>query len=146
MLRNRDKSIIPDKNAFRILIFDERCAPVVKNLQDGKQGGRFTKEFSYTRETVTKMVMWCREHDLKPVLVNLPVTNEMAKNFSKEFLDAFYYDHILKLVQELNVKFIDLQENERLTDYLLYLDSCRLNKAGREIITKRLLAEVNKQV
>ena len=37
MLRNRDKSIIPDKNAFRILIFDERCAPVVKNLQDGKR-------------------------------------------------------------------------------------------------------------
>ena len=150
---NNDRDICVNENDLEAIEADayKRCKSwmqefALKNLQDGKQGSRFTKEFSYTRETVTKMVMWCREHDLKPVLVNLPVTNEMAKNFSQEFLDAFYYDHIHKLVQELNVKFIDLQENERLTDYLLYLDSCRLNKAGREIITKRLLAEVNKQV
>ena len=148
---NSDRDVRVNENDLEAVAADayKRCAAwkqefALDNLQDGAQSNRFTEEFAYTREIVAKMITWCREHDLKPVLVNLPVTKEMANNFSNEFLDAFYYDHINKLSQDMDVKFIDLQKNDKLTDYLLYLDSCRLNKAGREIVTKVLLAEANK--
>lgn len=146
---NRDRDVCVNENDLEAVSADayKRCNAWKKefaldNLQNGEQGRKFLNEFTYTCEIVANMIKWCRENDLKPVLVNLPVTRELAENFSKEFLDVFYYDHIYKLTQEFNVKFIDLQKYDKLTDYLLYLDSCRLNKAGREIVTKLLLAEV----
>ena len=148
---NRDRDVCVNENDLEAVAADayKRCKAwkrefSLTNLQDGAQGRGFSEEFDYTCEIVAKMVRWCREHDLKPVLVNLPVTNEMENNFTEEFLDAFYYNHVNKLAEDLNIKFINLQKNDKLKDYLLYLDSCRLNKAGREVVTKLLLAEAKK--
>lgn len=105
------------------------------------QSEKFKDAFDYTTDIVNKMASWCRERGLKPILVNLPVTNEMKSCFSKEFLKVFYYDNIKRISK---VPFIDLQSNAGLSDYLLYLDSCRLNKVGREIVTKILLREAVK--
>lgn len=111
------------------------------NLSDASQGEKFIDEFEYTTGIVKDLISWCRERGYKPILVNLPVTAEMECSFSEDFLQAFYYDHISKVG---NVPFIDLQSNAKLTDYLLYLDSCRLNRAGRQVITKILLREADK--
>lgn len=111
------------------------------NLSDAKQGEKFKDVFEYTTGVVKEMISWCRERGYKPILVNLPVTAEMESSFSESFLQAFYYDHINKAG---NAPFIDLQANARLADYLLYLDSCRLNRAGRQVITKILLREADK--
>lgn len=117
----------------------------LKDLKDGRQSVKFTGEFSYTIGIVKDMIEWCSERGYKPIIVNLPVAKEMKNFFSQEFLDAFYYDCLKKAIgnNEANVKFIDFQKDERLSDYLLFLDSCRLNKAGREIITRLLLKEIN---
>lgn len=117
----------------------------LKDLKDGCQSVKFTGEFSYTIGIVKDMIEWCSERGYKPIIVNLPVAEEMKNFFSQEFLDAFYYDCLKKAIgnNEVNVKFIDFQKDERLSDYLLFLDSCRLNKAGREIITRLLLKEIN---
>ena len=111
------------------------------DLSDAFQGKRFDDAFAYTTTIVEKMITWCKEKGFNPVIVNLPVASEMICNFSQEFLNAFYYENIKKIVQECRVEFIDLQKNEKLSNYLLYLDSCRLNKIGREIITKLLLVK-----
>ena len=115
----------------------------LKNLRNGRQGDKFCKEFSYTAGVVKDMVLWCLKRGYRPIIVNLPVTAEMEKHFSQEFLNAFYYGQIKNILDSVgnDVSFIDLQKNEKLSDYLLYLDSCRLNKAGREIITKILIRE-----
>ncbi len=113
----------------------------LSNLTDAYQGELYKDTFSYTGGIVRDMIKWCVERGFKPVLVNLPVSSEMESNFSKEFLDRFYYDHIREAG---NVPFIDLQSKSQLSDYLLYLDSCRANKAGREIITRVLLREAGK--
>ncbi len=115
------------------------------DLSAASQGGRFIDTFVYTTSIVGEMVAWCKKRGLKPVIVNIPVASEMVRSFSQEFLNVFYYENIKKIVQKYRVGFIDLQKKEKLSDYLLYLDSCRLNKIGREIITKLLLDEVRKQ-
>ncbi|MCI9361686.1 MAG: hypothetical protein HFG65_12165 [Hungatella sp.] len=120
----------------------------LSNLQNGNQGDWFSDEFAYTTEIVSNMIIWCKERGYRPVLVNLPVSAELGAGFSSDFLDSFYYRNIKKAVDKSkygNVPFIDFQKNEKLSDYLLYLDSCRLNKIGREIITKLLFREVERR-
>ncbi len=117
----------------------------LQNLVDPLQGEKFKDSFAYTTNTIIEMVIWCQQKGLNPMLVNLPVSSEMHNMFSEDFLDAFYYDHIDRIIKETGIKFIDLQKDKRLSDYLLYLDSCRLNKPGRGIITRILLSECKKQ-
>ena len=111
------------------------------NLNDASQAKRFKEEFEYTTGLVKEMISWCEERRYKPIIVNIPVSGEMERSFSKEFLEAFYYNNVKRAG---NVPFIDLQSNTRLSDYLLYLDSCRLNRAGREVITRILMQEAKK--
>ncbi len=121
----------------------------LSNLSYSSQGERFAHVFAYTTGIVAEMISWCRQRGYRPILVNLPVAKELKDNFSKEFLDAFYYDNIEKALNKSGIEdvpFIDLAINEKLSDYLLYLDSCRLNKAGREIITKVLLQKAGNMV
>ncbi len=113
----------------------------LSDFQDGSQADKFIDSFKYTTQTVSEMIAWCLEKGYRPVLVNLPVSSQMLVNFSGEFLNAFYYDNI-KAANQKKVPFIDLQEDPLLSDYLLYLDSCRLNKAGREVVTRLLLRQV----
>lgn len=113
----------------------------LNNLNDASQAKRFKEEFEYTTGIVKEMVSWCEERRYKPIIVNLPVSGEMERSFSKEFLEAFYYNNVKRAG---NVPFVDLQSNTRLSDYLLYLDSCRLNRAGREVITRILMQEAKK--
>ncbi len=116
----------------------------LNNLSDGTQGRKYEKAFDYTTNIVKEMVIWCQNKGYLPVIVNLPVTKEMERQFSQEFLDAFYYNHLDRIIQDTGVKCIDLQKNEKLSDYLLFLDSCRLNKAGREVVSRILLKSIEK--
>ena len=130
---------------------DKRCRAwmhefAFADLCDASQGKRFTNTFVYTIGIVGEMVAWCKERGFKPILVNIPVASQMVRGFSQEFLNVFYYGNIIKITQKYGVGFIDLQKNEKLSDYLLYLDSCRLNKMGRKIITKLLLEEARKVI
>ncbi|MCI8402818.1 MAG: hypothetical protein HFI38_12140 [Lachnospiraceae bacterium] len=121
----------------------------LRNLSDGSQGERFLNVFTYTTEIVANMISWCKERGYRPVLVNLPVAEKMKNSFSNEFLDTFYYNNINRAINKSkmeDVLFIDLQKSEKLSDYLLYLDSCRLNKAGREIVTKVLLRKAGNMI
>lgn len=116
----------------------------LKNLQDPYQAEKYAEEFSYTTGIVEDMITWCKKKGYKPLIVNLPVSFEMKRYFSDEFLSEFYYKYVYEISKEYDVKFINLQKNTKLSDYLLYLDSCRLNKPGREIITTLLLEESQK--
>ena len=116
----------------------------ITSLNDKNQAKGFKAPFSFNVKTVGEMISWCKERGFKPVIINLPVTAELKDLFSKEFLDAFYYDQINAILNTYKVSFIDLQQNPKLSDYLLYIDSCRLNKVGREVVTKLLIDESRK--
>lgn len=137
MVNENDKEAV-EADAYK------RCKAWVQefgldNLSDMEQGEKFRESFEFNTSIVSRMAAWCKERGYKPVLVNLPVSSEMINGFSKEFLDVFYYENIKKFD---DVPFIDLQAEEKLSDYLLYTDSCRLNKPGRGIITKLLIRKV----
>ena len=142
---DRDYALVMNENDREAVEADayQRCQSWMQefdlnNLTDAEQCKKFQPIFEYTTGIVKEMVLWCQERGFRPILVNLPVSSEMKKSFSEEFLKAVYYH---PMDQIGNVPFIDLQSDERLEDYLLYLDSCRLNAAGREIITRNLLKE-----
>lgn len=130
---------------------NERCKSWIRefsleDLGDASQGMGFADSFAYTTGIVGEMVAWCKEREFNPVIVNIPVTSEMLHCFSEEFLNAFYYENIKRVSRGHGVEFIDLQKKEKLSDYLLYIDSCRLNKIGRKVVTKLLLDEVSRAV
>ena len=116
----------------------------LSDLNNPSQAKYYSAELQYTTGIVSDMIRWCKYRGFNPVLVNLPVTNVLIDQFSTEFLHAFYYNSVEHVCSQ-NVPFIDLQDIGKLGDYLLYLDSCRLNKKGREVVTKTLLRELDKR-
>lgn len=146
--RINDYKVNVNENDYEAVEADayKRCSAWEKefgltNLRDARQADRFKEEFAYTTTIVSQMIDWCLEKGFYPVLVNLPVTTQMENFFSEEFLDAFYYNNIKK-ANIKDVPFIDLTNTARLNDWFLYLDSCRLNGAGRKIITTHLLRQL----
>jgi len=116
------------------------------NLEDLKSDiipNTYKEKFDITCQIVSEMIEWCLSHGLRPVLVNLPMSSEMNSFFSKEFLNVFYYNNIAK-ANKHKIPFIDLSNEKMFSDYLLYIDSVRLNRVGREIVTKRIIFELKK--
>lgn len=113
----------------------------LSNLKDPNIPQRYEEIFNKTISIVSVMIEWCLENGYKPVLVNLPISNELNSYFSEEFLKVFYYNNIEKANTRV-VPFIDLNKEEKLRNYLLFLDSCRLNKSGRQIVTKVLIKKL----
>lgn len=105
------------------------------DLQDASALGKFEKKFQITTSILKDMIAWCHDNHFRPVLVNLPISSELANLFSKEFLYEIYYKNLESVINK-GTPTIDLSKNEKLSDYYLYLDSARLNSAGREIVTK----------
>lgn len=113
----------------------------LKDLTNSQAHENYIDIFEVTTGIVKSMIEWCVNKGLSPVLVNLPMSNEMNENFSEDFISTFYYKNILKS-NEKKIPFIDFNKNLRLRDYLLYIDSVRLNRAGREVVTKLLIKEL----
>lgn len=105
------------------------------DLRDASQLGKFNDIFTATTHNIAEMIAWCKSKGYRPVLVNLPISQELEKMFSKDFLEEIYYKNINAANME-NVPFIDFSRNKKLSDYYLYIDSARLNRSGREIITR----------
>lgn len=110
----------------------------IDNMRDVKITPEISKAFISNQKTVTSIIEWCLHEGLNPIIVNLPITNELKACFSNDFLYEYYYKNILSANKE-NVPFIDFFLEEKLSYYFLYVDSARLNKPGREIITNIII-------
>jgi hypothetical protein len=113
------------------------------NLSSTHISTDYQHKFDITCGYVQEMIEWSIKNNFHPILVNLPISSAMRSFFSKEFLDVYYYNNIIR-ANTMNIPFIDLWHDERLQNYLLYIDSIRLNRAGREIVTKIIINEIKK--
>ena len=105
-----------------------------KNRDDIQQNIRIMKE----------MIEYCKQHDLSPVIVILPVT----RNLSSRFADDYLQTHVLRYINEsakAGAPVKNYLKDDRFTDPSLYINSFFFNKTGRKAFTKVFVEDLKKQ-
>lgn len=107
--------------------------------------GFFDKKFQpYENEAVSilkNMIDFCIERNLKPVLITVPMSRFLSKEFSEEFRQKLLYDFVKK-VNDKNIPFLDYMFSSEFSDSELYYDSFFLNLRGRKLFTRKVLKDL----
>lgn len=88
-----------------------------------------------------RMLEYCVKYQFKPVIAILPVTDYLASRFSEEFIN----DHIIKYLKEANVvdaPILNYLRDDRYASSYLYINTFFMNKVGRQLFTKSLIADL----
>jgi len=97
---------------------------------------------AYNTNLLTKMISFCLERNLKPVIVLPPVTKALGSKFSETFRENYIYSFIRK-VNTQQVPFLNYFDDERFADSDLYFNSVFLNAKGRRLFTNTVLRDLN---
>jgi hypothetical protein len=109
-------------------------APLSPTLKEGRKK---------SVEDLQKIIDFCLERRLKPVLIFPPMTNYLTRLFSETVRETYIYSFI----REANVKnipFLDYLDDSRFTDSSLYFNSFFLNLRGRTLFTAQILEDLKK--
>ena len=88
------------------------------------------------------MISFCKERDIKPVLVLPPMYHTLASKFDINARKVLL-DDLLKTLDDKTVKFINYMDDSRFShDITLFQDSFLLNKKGAKKFTKIVLADI----
>ena len=105
------------------------------------------KYIPYREESVSilrQIVEYCKERNLKPVLLTIPMSEYLAKKFGADLRQKMVYD----FVEELNidgVMFLDYMFDPRFDDPSLYNGSFFLNLNGRKLFSAQLMKDLGLQ-
>lgn len=98
----------------------------------------------YKEEAVAilrQMIEYCKERNLKPVLLTIPMSKYLAKKFSADFGQKMIYD----FVSELNLDglmLMDYMFDSRFDDPSLYNGSFFLNLKGRKLFSTQVMKDL----
>lgn len=93
-------------------------------------------------EILNDMISFCKERDIKPVLVLPPMYHTLASKFDINARKVLL-DDLLKTLDDKTVKFINYMDDSRFShDITLFQDSFLLNKKGAKMFTKIVLREL----
>ena len=88
------------------------------------------------------MISFCKERDIKPVLVLPPMYHTLASKFDSNARKVLL-DDLLKTLDDKTVKFLDYMDDTRFShDITLFQDSFLLNKKGAKKFTKIVLDDI----
>ena len=113
------------------------AAAVIDFVIDGKY-------IPYREESVSvlrQIVEYCKERNLKPILLTIPMSEYLAKKFNADFRQKMVYD----FVEELNidgVMFLDYMFDSRFDNPSLYNGSFFLNLKGRKLFSSQLMKDL----
>ena len=85
-----------------------------------------------------EMLEYCKSQGFKPLIMILPVT----ENLSSRFTDEFFQDHIFRYIEAanaINAPILNYLKDERFTAPDLYINSFFMNKKGRHLFTKEII-------
>lgn len=99
--------------------------------------------FIKTQSLLEEMINYSLSNELKPVIVIPPCSKELNDFFSDEFLKEILYSNIEKANKKL-IPVLDYLKDPEFQDYHLYINSDFLNVSGRELFTKRVVADLKK--
>lgn len=88
------------------------------------------------------MISFCKERDIKPVLVLPPMYHTLASKFDKHARKVLL-DDLIETLDDKSVKFLNYMDDSRLShDITLFQDSFLLNKKGAKKFTKIVLRDI----
>ena len=99
--------------------------------------------FRKTQSLLEEMINYSLTNELKPVIVIPPCSKELNNFFSDNFLKEILYSNIEKANKSL-IPVLDYLKDSEFQDYHLYINSDFLNVNGRELFTKRVVADLKK--
>ena len=96
------------------------------------------EEFKSRRTTLDNMIVFCKERQLKPVIVVPPMHHSLREllpnDFKKQYVDDFLMD--------LDAQILDCMDND-IRDMDGYFDTALfLNKKGAKLFTKQVLTDI----
>lgn len=118
-----DKEFNTDSNHFQ---------PSKKNLEDVE------KNIAVLRNTID----YCLKEHLRPILVLLPLTEELGSRFSDEYVQ----DYVVSYIDRANphhVPFLNYLRDKRFTNPELYINSFFFNTKGRSLFTEQFLKDIS---
>ena len=108
---------------------------------DAPLSGQHCKEQENRIQVLKEMIVFCRERDLKPVLVIPPVHPSLRKRLSAHCRENYIYSFIRKANVQ-HVPFLDYMDDERFNDDKCFLNSFFMSKEGAKMFTKTILEDL----
>lgn len=93
------------------------------------------------RKLWREVIDFCTERGYKPVFTILPVTKHLSAYFSDTFKENYIYSFLREI--ERDVPLLDYSNDKELCEDDLYFNSFFHNKKGRELMTKRVAADLH---
>ena len=107
-----------------------------------------SKYSPYRDESVAilrQIVEYCKERNLKPVLLTIPMSKYLAKRFDIDFRKKMVYDFVCELNID-GLMFLDYMFDVRFDDSSLYNGSFFLNLKGRKLFSTQLMKDLRLQI
>lgn len=101
------------------------------------------KDIQMNIDVLENMLAYCVQHELKPVILILPVTEYLSSQFSDEFLK----NHILAYIDKANIvnaPILNYLKDERFIAPEYYINSFFMNRAGARKFTKVVINDLGK--
>lgn len=92
-------------------------------------------------QLLRKTLVYCQEHDFRPIITILPVTEYLSSRYTEDFLNK----HILRYIDDANVvgaPVLNYLKDSRFTSPDLYINSFFMNKKGRMLFTKEIIHSI----
>lgn len=95
-------------------------------------------------EILKRMLNYCSQKGLRPIVVIPPFSRRLNQYFSDEFKEKIISDYIVKITDEMNIPFLNYQDNELFQDVPeLFCDGgFRLNRCGSQLFVRRLALDL----
>lgn len=102
---------------------------------------RNKKDIQFNINLLHKMIQFCLDRNLQPVVCVLPVSSYLGEKFSDSFLE----EQILAYINQANTQncpVFNYLKDKRFTDSSLYINSFFFNLRGRKMFTKAMVEEL----
>ncbi len=99
--------------------------------------------FEYNREKLIKIIETCAENDWKPVFVTGPLSEEMNKQISADFIERFYYSNFRDIADKYGVLYLDYRTDKDFSDHDLFWNGVDwLSQNGRKVFMDRVIKDI----
>lgn len=107
----------------------------------GFYDGRFEPYVKEGKEIINSIIGFCLEHNLKPVLITVPMSDYLALKFDERFRNKMIYEFVNNL-NISGVQFMDYMFDKRFSDSSLYNGSFFLNLKGRKLFSSQVIHDL----
>ena len=93
-------------------------------------------------DSFSSIVDFCKNHELRPVLIFPPMTEILCSCFSEKAKETYIYSFVRRIQKRTAVEFLDYMHHPDFISSSLYFNSFFLNLRGRKLFTKQVLKDL----